>query len=101
MIATLEVQRADLPALQIVNRPLSVQNLVVVVDADVADQQDLAGFRVVFRVVAINIRALKVDLHVVLGYRHAVDEARLAVGPDFHRHIGEAAELGAHRKAKH
>ena len=40
------------------------------------------------------------DLHVVLGHRHAVDKARFTVGTDFHRNIGETAELGARRKAK-
>ena len=79
---------------------LAVEDLLVAVDADVADQQHLARLGVVFRVVAVDVGPAEVDLHIVLGHGHAFFEARLAVSPDFHRHIGETAELGTRRQTE-
>ena len=99
LVTPLEIQRLDLPLLQIVNRTLPVENLALMVNAHVARKEHLAGLRIVLGIVTVNIRPPEMDLHIVLRHRHAALEAGATIRPDLHRHIAEAAELGKRRPA--
>ena len=99
LVPALEVQRLDLALLQIVDRALTIENLPLVVDPDVAGQENLPRLGIVLRVVAINIRSAEMDLHIVFRDGHAALEARSPVGAYLHRRIREVAELGKRRTA--
>ena len=86
-------QRPHLFALEIEKGALARQDLVRRVNPNVADEQDIAGVGVVFRVVAEDAVFAVVDLDIVLGDRDAFVEPSASIGCDFHRKIPETPEL--------
>ena len=88
-----KLERPHLFALEIKKGALARQDLVRRVNSNVANEQDIAGVGVVFRVVAEDAVFAVVDLDIVLGDRNAFVEPRAAIGCDFHRKIPETPEL--------
>ena len=93
ILRTGKFQRAHLFAFEIKKGALARQDLVRRVNSNVANEQDIAGVGVVFRVVAEDAVYAVVDLDIVLGDRDAFVEPSAAIGRDFHRKIPETPEL--------
>ena len=87
LVAPLEIEGFDLPLLQIVDGSLAIEDLALVINPHVAGEQNLASLRIVFGVVAVNVRPAEVDLHIVFGNGHAALEARPSIRANLHRHV--------------
>ena len=89
-----EFEGPHLLALEVEQGALAAEHLIGSVNADIADQQDIACVGVVFRIVAEDAVFPVVDLDIVLRDGHALVEARIAIRRDLHGRVAEAAELG-------
>ena len=90
-----KLEGPHLLALEVEQGALSAKHLIGTVNSDIADQQDIACVRVVFRIVAKDAVFSVVDLDIVLRNSHALIEARITIRRDLHGRVAEAAKLGA------
>ena len=96
-MAAVKLQRPHLLCLEIIECPLTAEEVLTRVDTDIPKEKNIPGIGIVLGVVCIDRQITIANLDVVISNSRPIFKPSISISRDLHRFVREIAKLGTER----
>ena len=93
-MATVELKRPHLLGLEVIEGPLTIEEILSAVDAHISEEENVTGVRIVLSVIGVDGNTPVPDLDVIVCHRHPIFEPSITISRDLNRFVTKVPELG-------